>query len=105
MADGNTNNFQMASMANLIVATRLPQEFRRDAILGAMIGQINPMAGVVLAVRNADAITALVQERDAAKAAADAAAAKAAAGAAPAAAAAPAAPAAAPAAAAPAAAA
>jgi hypothetical protein len=61
---------QTAALANLIVASRLPSEgnFRRDAILGAMVGQVNPMAGALVAIRSADSLTALIRERDALKA-------------------------------------
>lgn len=60
---------QTAALANLIVASRLPAEgnFRRDAILGAMVGQVNPVAGALVAIRSADSLTALIRERDALK--------------------------------------
>lgn len=61
---------QTAALANLIVASRLPAEgnFRRDAILGAMVGQVNPVAGALVAIRSADSLTELIRERDALKA-------------------------------------
>ena len=61
---------QTAALANLIVASRLPAEgnFRRDAILGAMVGQVNPLAGALVAIRSADSLTALIRERDALRA-------------------------------------
>lgn len=61
---------QTAALANLIVASRLPAEgnFRRDAILGAMVGQVNPLAGALVSIRSADSLTALIRERDALRA-------------------------------------
>ena len=61
---------QTAALANLIVASRLPAEgnFRRDAILGAMVGQVNPVAGALVAIRSANSLTELIRERDALKA-------------------------------------
>lgn|GEM_PF-3718171 len=52
------------------MASRLPAEgnFRRDAILGAMVGQVNPLAGALVAIRSADSLTALIRERDALRA-------------------------------------
>ena len=63
-------SLQTASLANLIVASRLPAEgnFRRDAVLGAMVGQVNPLAGALVAIRSADSLTALIRERDALRA-------------------------------------